>query len=293
VTTTTANRGRFAPTPSGPLHFGSLVAALASCLDARARGGEWLLRIDDLDQEREVAGAREAILEDLAVLGFQWDGPVLTQHERGERYRKAVDRLLREGLAFPCACTRKDIQEQSDPAEPVAIYPGTCRDGLPPGKVARSIRLRVPGRVIAFEDEWAGTIRQDMARDVGDFVIWRVEGIASYHLATALDDADAGITRIVRGADLLDSTPRQILLQQLLGLPTPAYAHFPLVRAKDGRKLGKQTHAPRIDTDHPSQTLFKALEFLRQEPPAALASDPLDAVWRWAIAHWRPRALEA
>ncbi len=291
MTSATVNRGRFAPTPSGPLHSGSLVAALASCLDTRSRGGEWLLRIDDLDREREVPGARDAILEDLAALGFRWDGPVHTQHERSKRYREAVDSLLAQGLAFPCACTRKDIQEQGDPGRPAAIYPGTCRNGLPPGKQARSIRLRVPGEAVEFEDEWAGTVRQDMAREVGDFVIWRVEGIASYHLATVLDDADAGITRVVRGADLLDSTPRQILLQHLLGLPTPAYAHFPLVREKDGRKLGKQTHAPRVDTSKPATTLFNALQFLRQEPPSTLASAPLEDVWRWALGHWRPHEL--
>lgn len=257
----------------------------------RSRGGEWLLRIDDLDRDREVAGSREAIVEDLMALGFRWDGPVQFQHGRENRYRQAVNQLLEAKLAFPCACTRKDIQEHGDPGEHGAVYPGTCRNGLPPGKAARTVRLRVPDEIIRFEDEWAGPISQVMARDVGDFVLWRVEGIASYHLATVLDDADAGITRIVRGADLLDSTPRQILLQRLLGLPTPAYAHFPLVRADDGRKLGKQTHAPRIDAGAASKTLFRALEFLRQAPPAALISAPLDDIWQWAVAHWRPRAL--
>ena len=286
-------RGRFAPTPSGPLHFGSLVAALASCLDARSRDGEWLLRIDDLDHEREVAGAREAILEDLTALGFHWDGPVHVQHDRGRRYREAVDRLLAKGFAFPCACTRKDIQEQSDPGDPVAVYPGTCRKGLPPGKQSRSIRLHVPDQVIEFDDEWAGPTRQDMAREVGDFVIWRVEDIASYHLATVLDDADAGITRVVRGADLLDSTPRQILLQRLLGLPTPAYAHFPLVHADDGRKLGKQTRAPRIDTSRPAKILSMALAFLHQSPSVHLASAPLEDVWHWALTNWDPLAVKS
>lgn len=254
-------RGRFAPTPSGPLHFGSLVAALASCLDARSRGGEWLLRIDDLDRDREAAGARETILSDLEALGFTWDGPVYTQHAREARYREAVDGLLAENKAFPCACSRREINAQTED-EDRGVYPGACRDGLPPGREARSIRLRVPDCTLVFEDEWAGRMEQDLAREVGDFVLWRVEDIASYHLATVLDDADAGITRIVRGADLLDSTPRQILLQRLLGLPTPEYAHFPLVRASDGRKICKQTHAPRIDTRHPARTLTRALEFL-------------------------------
>lgn len=287
----TREKGRFAPTPSGPLHFGSLVAALASCLDARSRGGEWLLRIDDLDREREAAGAREAILRDLEALGFEWDGAVRTQHERGDRYRQAVDELLAANEAFPCACSRREINEQAEACNAGAIYPGTCREGLPPGREARSVRLRVPDETLCFEDEWAGPVRQDLARDVGDFVLWRVEGIASYHLATVLDDADAGITRIVRGADLLDSTPRQILLQRLLGLITPSYAHFPLVLTTDGRKLGKQSHAPRIDTRRPAGTLVAALDFLRQAPPAELASSALHEVWSWALAHWRPAAV--
>ena len=280
-------RGRFAPTPSGPLHFGSLVAALASCLDARSLGGAWLLRIDDLDRDREAAGARDAILADLEALGFEWDGPVYTQHERGARYRRAVEALLADGRAFPCACTRREIQEQAEPGEPAMLYPGTCRDGLPRGREARSVRLRVPKETLCFDDEWAGRVCQDLAREVGDFVVWRVEGIASYHLATVLDDADAGVTRVVRGADLLDSTPRQILLQRMLGLPVPAYAHFPVVRAPDGRKLGKQTRAPRIDTRHPARALAAALGFLNQAPPPALASATVDEIWAWALAHWR------
>lgn len=287
----TRGKGRFAPTPSGPLHFGSLVAALASCLDARSRGGEWLLRIDDLDREREAAGAREAILQDLEVLGFDWDGPVRTQHERGDRYRQAVDELLAANEAFPCACSRSEINEQAEACNTGAIYPGTCREGLPPGREARSIRLRVPDDVVRFADEWAGPVAQHMAREVGDFVLWRVEGIASYHLATVLDDADAGITHIVRGADLLDSTPRQILLQRLLGLPTPSYAHFPLARTTDGRKLGKQTHAPRIDTNLPARTLVAALDFLNQSPPPELALVTVEDVWTWALLHWRPSAV--
>jgi len=284
-------KGRFAPTPSGPLHFGSLVAALASCLDARSRGGQWLLRIDDLDREREAGGAREAILHDLEALGFEWDGPVHAQQGRGGRYRQAVDELLAAREAFPCACSRREINEQTEAGESGAIYPGTCREGLPPGRETRSIRLRVPDDVVRFTDEWAGPVEQHMAREVGDFVLWRVEDIASYHLATVLDDVDAGITRIVRGADLLDSTPRQILLQRLLGLPTPDYAHFPLVRTDDGRKLGKQTHAPRIDTSRPARTLLAALDFLHQSPPPELASATMDDVWTWALSHWCPAAV--
>jgi len=275
------------------MHFGSLVAALASCLDARSRGGEWLLRIDDLDRDREVAGARDAILHDLEALGFEWDGPIYSQHERGARYRQAVDELLAAGKAFPCACSRRELNEQSEAGDTGAICPGTCREGLPAGREARSIRLRVPGDVVRFTDEWVGPIEQYMAREIGDFVLWRVEDIASYHLATVLDDADAGITRVVRGADLLDSTPRQILLQRLLGLHTPDYAHFPLVRTADGRKLGKQTHAPRIDTSRPGRTLLAALDCLHQSAPPELALATVEEVWTWALSHWRPATVNA
>jgi glutamyl-Q tRNA(Asp) synthetase len=282
-------KGRFAPTPSGPLHFGSLVAALASTLDARSRGGEWLLRIDDLDRERKAHGALEAILGDLEAYGFTWDGPVHFQHDRGPRYREAMNRLLAEGRAFPCACSRGEIAAATKD-DRHSIYPGTCRDGIASGREARSIRLRISDLAVAFDDEWAGTIRQHLAREVGDFVIWRADGIASYHLATILDDADAGITRVVRGADLLASTPRQIFLQRALNLPAPLYAHLPLV-LDNGRKLGKQTGAPRLDRDHPAATLVAALDFLGQSPPRALTGAAVEDVWAWALAHWNPAAL--
>ncbi len=281
-------RGRFAPTPSGPLHFGSLVAAMASRLDAHAHGGEWLLRIDDLDRNREAPDAREAILADLLALGFTWDGPVYNQRERAARYREAVDRLLAANAAFPCACSRRDVAAQS--GDDKTIYPGTCRNGIAPGRTAHSVRLRVSDDVLEFNDEWAGCVRQHLMREVGDFVLWRGDDLASYHLATVLDDADAGVTRVVRGADLLDSTPRQIYLQGVLGLPTPVYAHLPLV-LEGGRKLGKQTGAPRLDVRRPARTLVAALDFLRQSPPAALADAAVDEVWTWALANWRPAQL--
>ncbi|MGH8273730.1 MAG: tRNA glutamyl-Q(34) synthetase GluQRS [Gammaproteobacteria bacterium] len=284
-------RGRFAPTPSGPLHFGSLVAALASALDARSRGGEWLLRIDDLDSAREAHGARDAILFELNAFGFSWDGPVYTQRNRSTRYHDATNALLASCEAFPCACSRRDIAAAAK-SNDTAIYPGTCRNGLPPGRKARSIRLRVPDRTLEFDDAWAGRVRRNLAREVGDFVLWRADGIASYHLATVLDDADAGVTHVVRGADLLGSTMRQIYLQQALGLSTPAYAHLPLVR-DCGRKLGKQTGAPRLDLSRPVPTLVAALGFLRQAPPSALNDAVVGEVWNWALAHWNPTALRA
>jgi glutamyl-Q tRNA(Asp) synthetase len=279
-------RGRFAPTPSGPLHFGSLVAALASAVDARAQGGEWLLRIDDLDRAREAAGARVSILEDLSAHGFAWDGKTQFQHPRNATYHSGVTRLLESGRAYPCACTRSEIAALS----PDGLYPGTCRQGIPAGKTARSVRLHVPDTAIEFEDRWAGRVTRNLAREVGDFVLWRADGVAAYHLATVLDDAEAGVTHVVRGADLLDSTPRQIFLQRILGLPTPRYAHFPLV-VENGRKLGKQTHAPRLDRHRPVRTLAKALEFLHQRPPRSLKAAALDNVWNWALENWRPENL--
>ncbi|MDN5865306.1 MAG: tRNA glutamyl-Q(34) synthetase GluQRS, partial [Gammaproteobacteria bacterium] len=218
-------RGRFAPTPSGPLHFGSLVAAFASALDARSRGGEWLLRIDDVDRARRVSGAAEAILDDLEAYGFVRDGAVRRQGDRSARYRRAVDTLLARGRAFPCACSRREVAHGSQDGR----YPGRCRNGVPQGKTARSVRLLAADETIEFDDRFAGHIEQNLAGEVGDFVLWRADGIASYHLATVLDDAEDGITHVVRGADLLASTPRQICLQRLLGLPTPTYAHVPLV----------------------------------------------------------------
>lgn len=279
-------RGRFAPTPSGPLHFGSLVAAFASVLDIRSRGGEWLLRIDDLDRAREAPGARAAILADLAVHGFRWDGGVRRQTHRNERYARALEELLGDGRAFPCGCSRGEIAARSEDG----LYPGTCRHGLPEGKPARCVRLRAPDEVLRCNDRLAGRVTQNLAREVGDFVVWRAEGIASYHLATVLDDADEGITHVMRGADLLASTPRQVYLQRLLGLPTPRYAHIPLVR-ENGLKLGKQTHARRLDSQRPAATLAAALEFLQQAPPRALRTAATDEVWRWALAHWNPAAL--
>lgn len=279
-------RGRFAPTPSGPLHFGSLVAALASALDVRSRGGEWLLRIDDLDQAREAPGAREAILEDLSVHGFAWDGAIRTQHPRRTAYRQSVERLLDSDAAYRCACTRREILANS----PTGIYPGTCRNGVRAGKTPRSIRVKVPDEAMVFDDRWAGRTSQKLERDVGDFVLWRADDVPAYHLATVLDDAEAGVTHVVRGADLLDSTPRQIFLQQLLGLPSPVYGHFPLV-LQAGRKLGKQTRAPRLDHRRPARTLTAALEFLRQDPPATLDAASLEDVWDWALDNWQPDAL--
>ena len=281
--------GRFAPTPSGPLHFGSLVSALAGALDAKSRGGAWFVRIDDLDGTRRIAGAAKGILSDLERLGFEWDGPVQYQAPRSERYREAAVRLRAAGHAFDCACSRREIAAAGRTGSEGPVYPGTCRKGVPAGRRPRSLRLRVPRAPLEFVDEWRGAVRQDLANSIGDFVIWRADGIAAYHLATVLDDADLGVNRVVRGLDLLASTPRQILLQRLLGLPQPAYAHHALA-LENGRKLGKQTHAPRVDTRRAPLSLVAALEFLGQAPPTGLAAAGVSGVWHWALAHWNAAA---
>jgi len=268
------------------------VAAVASVLDARAHGGQWKVRIDDVDRHRAEPGATRTILRTLETYGFEWDGPVQYQHERTTRYREAAERLRAAGDAFDCGCSRRDVAAAGLAGLEGPVYPGTCRDGLPPGRHARSVRLRVPPGTVAFDDDWQGRVVQDVARDIGDFVIWRVDDIAAYHLSTVLDDADLGVTRVVRGVDLIASTPRQIVLQRLLGLATPVYAHHAVVTAR-GRKIGKRTHAPAVDDTAPAATLAAALEFLGQEPPADLAASGLDAAWAWARSHWRPEVLAA
>lgn len=242
--------GRFAPSPTGALHLGSLVAALASYLDAKAHQGRWLVRIDDLDQPRCVPGAGEAILASLAALGLRADGEVVWQSRRHAAYRVAFERLRADGALFACSCTRREIADsRSHPAMRgrEAIYPGTCRNGLAPGRAPRAWRMRVDHNVIRFSDRWQGEAAQDLASEAGDFVLLRADGQWAYQLAVVVDDAAAGVTDVVRGADLIDSTPRQIFLQQSLGLPTPRYLHVPVVTNAQGEKLSKQTEADPIE----------------------------------------------
>jgi glutamyl-Q tRNA(Asp) synthetase len=259
--------GRFAPSPTGPLHFGSLVAAVASWLDARRHGGRWLLRMEDLDPPREVPGAADAILRSLEAFGLHWDGPVLYQSTRHEAYREALAKLRASGMTYDCGCTRREVGKRGRPGLDGPVYPGTCRNGLPPGKRPRAVRVRTGPGVIGFADRMQGSIRQDLAREVGDFIICRADGLYAYQLAVVVDDAHQGITHVVRGADLLDSTPRQILLQRLLGLSTPAYLHHPLVLTPGGEKLSKQTHAPPVDDSDPVPALLRALRFLGETVP--------------------------
>ena len=281
-----AYRGRFAPSPTGPLHFGSLAAALGSCLEARRAGGEWLLRIEDVDEPRTVPGAADEILRTLERLGFAWDGEVAYQSRRKPHYMAAFERLRIAGAVFACACTRREVADSALGADGTPRYPGTCRHGLPPGRQGRAWRLRVESGEICFEDALQGRICQDLAAEVGDFIVLRADGYFAYQLAVVADDAEQGVTHVVRGADLLESTPRQICLQRHLGLPRPAYLHLPAAVNADGEKLSKQTRARPVDADRPQEVLAAALGFLGQRPPADLAQAGLDYVWDWAIMHW-------
>lgn len=286
-------RGRFAPSPTGPLHFGSLVAAVGSYLDARHRGGEWLVRIEDLDPPREVRGAADDILRTLERYGLHWDGMVLYQSRRAMHYEAALEHLAQRGRLFGCACTRREIADHGPPVGSGAVYPGTCRNGLPAGRKARSLRVRVDSTTITFRDRLQGTGRQQLGLEVGDFVVRRADRLAAYQLAVVVDDAEQGITDIVRGADLLDSTPRQIFLQQLLGLTTPAYLHLPLAAGAGGEKLGKQTRARGIGTDDPAAVLRDVLRFLNQALPDPAADATVQELLVWAIEHWDSTSLPA
>lgn len=282
--------GRFAPSPSGPLHFGSLVAAAGSYLDARSRGGRWLLRIEDVDTPRTVEGAADGLIATLARFGFEWDGDIVWQSRRTAAYAAALERLKAAGHAFACACTRREMADSALTRDGSRRYPGTCRNGLPPGRSARAWRVRADG-VVAFDDAVQGPQREDLAQDSGDYVVLRADGLFAYQLAVVVDDADAGVTHVVRGADLLDSTARQIHLQQLLSFPQPAYAHLPVATNAAGEKLSKQTLARAVDAHPPAAALVAALRFLGQAPPAGLDRAALTEVWSWALHHWRLAAV--
>lgn len=244
--------GRFAPSPTGPLHAGSLVAALASWLDARAHGGRWLLRIEDVDAPRSVAGADALIRAQLSSCGLTWDGEVMVQSTRDAAYAAAFAALRAAGQVYPCACTRREIADSIANVREHAfgrelVYPGTCRAGLAPGRAPRAWRVRVPAGAIGFDDVLAGRRSQDLAREVGDFVLRRADGLWAYQLAVVVDDIAQGVTHVVRGADLIDSTARQLHLIRLLGGTPPEYLHVPVVTSADGEKLSKQTGAAAID----------------------------------------------
>jgi glutamyl-Q tRNA(Asp) synthetase len=283
-------RGRFAPSPTGPLHFGSLLAAVASFADARHQGGEWLVRVEDVDRQRAVPDADRAILTALRAFGLQWDGPVLYQSARSAHYEEALAQLRRAGLSYPCACTRREIAAAGRPGPEGPVYAGRCRNGLPTGRTARSERLRVDPVEIAVDDRIQGRLSQDLATEVGDFVLRRADGYYAYQLAVVVDDAAQAINQVVRGADLLSSTPRQIHLQRLLGLAAPQYAHIPLVLGPDGRKLSKSLSSAPVDPGAPVPGLLQAWCFLGQTPLPETPRD-VQGFWRQAIPRWRIEAV--
>jgi glutamyl-Q tRNA(Asp) synthetase len=284
--------GRFAPTPSGPLHFGSMIAAIASYCDARANDGSWHVRIDDIDQPRVVAGAAGDILRTLTAFGLAWDREPVFQSRNSDSYHAAIHLLRSRAQVFACSCSRKDINEAVDMGTDSSLYPGTCRNGLPAGRRARSLRLHIDDDARAgFIDLLQGSVSQQLATEVGDFVIYRSGGIFSYHLACAVDDAYHGITHIVRGADLLDSTPRQIHLQVLLGLPTPAYLHLPVATNEQGQKMSKQAGATGVDHARAGEIIHSALMFLGQRPPSDLARAPPRTAIEWGVHNWRRENL--
>lgn len=278
--------GRFAPSPTGPLHAGSLVAAVASWLDARAVGGRWLVRMEDLDRPRCVPGAADTILRQLEAHGLVWDGEVLYQSQRDDAYAAALDQLKSAGHAYPCACSRSQLATAPKNAEGETIYPGTCRAGLPAEARPRAWRMRVDDVSTCFHDRVHGTLCQNLAAEVGDCIVKRADGLFAYQLAVVVDDAFQGVTDVVRGADLLWNTPRQIHLQTLLGLPMPRYAHVPLVVNAAGQKLSKQTRAPALPESGQGATLEAALAALGHAPPAQLQGASPVELLQWASTHW-------
>lgn len=276
--------GRFAPSPTGPLHFGSLVAAVASWLDARAAGGQWRVRVEDLDRPRVQPGAADEILRTLAVCGLGWDGEVLYQSRREKLYRDALERL--QPVTYWCGCSRREIADSSLglAVDGARIYPGTCRGGLGAGRTARALRIRVPAESVRFVDRVQGPQTQRLARDVGDFVLYRADGGFAYQLAVVVDDAAQGVTDVVRGADLLDSTARQIHLQRLLGVPTPRYLHVPVAVNAKGEKLSKQTGARAVDRARAGDELRAVLRFLGQPEVSSIEE---------AVRAWNPALIPA
>lgn len=270
-----------------------MVAAVGSYLDAKSHGGTWALRIEDLDPPRVAPGSVDSIFRCLEKFQMAWDGDVVFQGARTDAYQAALDGLRSRDLVYACACTRKEIGDAGLAGPDGPVYPGTCRDGLPPGRDARAWRVRAGDAQIEFTDLLQGHVRQDLARDTGDFVLFRADRVFAYHLACAVDDHAQGITHVVRGADLLASTPRQIHLQRLLGLPTPYYLHLPVALNAAGEKLSKQTLASPVDPGRAATTLAGVLRFLKHPPPDEVCADSLSALWSWAGENWVRSRLPA
>lgn len=279
--------GRFAPSPTGPLHFGSLVAAVASYCDAKAHQGKWLLRVENVDTTRELKGATQNIIDCLTAYGFIWDDDIMLQDQRSDIYQTYLDRLIAQQMAYVCNCTRKTIaQTHAETGLEGYIYPRTCLNNPPKVNTHSAWRMHVGNMHIAFDDRCVGTVAHNMAHDIGDFILKRADGIYSYHLAVAVDDALQGVTHVVRGEDLLHSTSRQLLIQEALGFNTPLYMHIPVVKNDAGEKLSKQTLAQAILPDDASNNLYQALSFLNLNPPEKLKTSAIPALWEWAFTHW-------
>ncbi|MES2353943.1 MAG: tRNA glutamyl-Q(34) synthetase GluQRS [Pseudomonadota bacterium] len=276
-------RGRFAPSPTGPLHFGSLVAAVGSYLEARCNNGKWLVRIEDIDGPRCKPEWADDILRTLEAFGFEWDGDPAYQSQRLSLYQDAIANLTLNDYIYPCGCSRKEIADSSMQGVEGAVYPGTCRNGLAPNRSPRALRVRTNSEVVSFTDTVRGEIQQNVETMIGDFVVRRADELVAYQLAVVVDDAEQGVTHVVRGADLLLSTPRQIHLQKLLRLPTPHYAHLPVAVNAAGEKLSKQTNVAAIPLTNTAETLSRSLFFLGHPPPARL---PLKELWQWAFTNW-------
>lgn len=290
--TPTGYRGRFAPTPSGPLHLGSLLTALASCLHARAQGGHWLLRIDDLDRARLAPGAEDRILRQLECHGLHWDEAPRRQSEHLGEYHEAIAALRSQGLLYACVCSRSTLATQSLPGPDAPVYAGTCRNAGHASANA-ALRLRVPDQALTFRDAGQGLQQRNLLREVGDWVVLRRDGVVAYQLACAVDEHAQHITEVVRGADLLTSSFRQLHLMELLRLRTPGYRHLPVLVDSTRRKLSKQNRAAPLEERHAPENLLRCLEWLGQQPPAALRRARVADVLAWGIEHWTPERLPA
>jgi len=282
--------GRFAPSPTGPLHFGSLIAAVASYAEAKKQHGKWLVRMEDLDKPREIAGAAEEIIKTLSAFGFEWDGEILYQSQRAAYYQAAFDQLINQGFIYPCSCSRKEIADSASIGIEGAIYQGTCLIHKLKPNTPLAWRIKTNDEAWGFTDAIqtnnSKILSQNLSKDIGDFVLKRADGFFAYQLAVVVDDAAQGITHIVRGADLLSSTPRQIYLQHLLNFKQPHYAHVPIAVNAAGEKLSKQTLAEAINSQHASSLLTKTLQFLGQSAPPELQESTIEDVWDWTFKHW-------
>ncbi len=274
-------KGRFAPSPTGSVHFGTLIAAVGSYLQAKKNNGEWLIRMEDVDTTRKVIGADKDILDTLEAFGFEWQGEIIYQSQRTVRYQQVLEQLISQSLVFPCLCTRKQLAKIN-----TSIYPGSCRSRQLPEKNTHALRLLAQDKTIHFSDAVMGEQTQNIKSQCGDIIIKRRDGLFAYQLAVVVDDAEQGINEIVRGADLLGSTARQIYLQQLLCYPTPHYCHLPLVVDASGYKISKSKGAGKVDLKHKEKLLVNTLQFLGQHPPESLFKSSIAEIWNWAIKHW-------